>query len=88
MVRNRKVVCLVCERSMDSDKLKRHTRIHKDLLSLSEDEVKKELRERHDIKMERSPQQTQKQYTQTRAAKDVSTRSGLNNQNTLQSIRT
>ena len=53
MVRNRKVVCLVCERSMDSDKLKRHTRIHKDLLSLSEDEVKKELRERHDIIMER-----------------------------------
>ena len=53
MVRNRKVVCLVCERSMDSDKLKSHTRIHKDLLSLSEDEVKKELRERHDIKMER-----------------------------------
>ena len=53
MVRNRKVVCLVCERSMDSDKLKRHTRIHKDLLSLSEDEVKKELRERHDIKIER-----------------------------------
>ena len=53
MVGNRKVVCLVCERSMDSDKLKRHTRIHKDLLSLSEDEVKKELRERHDILMER-----------------------------------
>ena len=53
MSRHRKVVCLVCEKSMDSDKLKRHRRIHKDLLSLSEEEVKEELRKRHVIQLER-----------------------------------
>ena len=44
---NKKVICLVCAKSMDSDKLKRHNKIHKDLLSLPEDEVKEELRLRY-----------------------------------------
>ena len=32
---------------MDSDKLTRHRRIHKDLLSLPDKQVKEELRKRH-----------------------------------------
>ena len=48
-----KFFCFVCERTMDSNKLKRRTRIHKDLLSLPDEEVRKELREHHNIKMER-----------------------------------
>ena len=78
MVRNRKVVCLVCERSMDSDKLKRHTRIHKDLLSLSEDEVKKELRERHDILMERDAKR--------RRVEDIAVEEGLSIPQEVKSI--
>ena len=38
---------------MDSDKLKRHNLIHKDLLSLPEEEVKEELRARHATQLER-----------------------------------
>ena len=38
---------------MDSDKLKRHSLIHKDLLSLPEEEVKEELRARHATQLER-----------------------------------
>ena len=38
---------------MDSDKLKRHSLIHKDLLSLPEEQVKEELRVRHAMQMER-----------------------------------
>ena len=78
MVGNRKVVCLVCERSMDSDKLKRHTRIHKDLLSLSEDEVKKELRERHDILMERDAKR--------RRVEDIAVEEGLSIPQEVKSI--
>ena len=53
MNRHRKVTCMVCMKTMNSDKLKRHSRTHKDLLSLPEEEVKEELRARHTIKMER-----------------------------------
>mgnify|MGYP000940862583 CR=1 FL=1 len=59
MGRNRKVVCLVCGKSMDSDKLKRHSLIHKDLLSLPDEEVKEELRARHTTQLEREAKRQQ-----------------------------
>ena len=48
--RHRKAECNVCGKSMRSDHLKRHKQIHKDLLSLSDDEIRKELKSRQDIK--------------------------------------
>ena len=59
MTRHRKVICLVCEKTMDSDKLKRHNLIHKDLLSLPEEEVKEELRARHAVQLEREAKRQQ-----------------------------
>ena len=53
MNRNQKVNCMICMKSMRSDKLKQHTRTHQDLLSLPEEEVKKELRARHNMQLER-----------------------------------
>ena len=47
--RHRKIECTVCFKKMRSDKLKRHRRIHKDLLSLPDEQVKEELRKRHAI---------------------------------------
>ena len=44
---------------MDSDKLKRHSLIHKDLLSLPGKEVKKELRVRHTTRIEREAKRQQ-----------------------------
>ena len=78
MVRNRKVVCSVCERVMDSDKLKRHTRIHKSLLSLKEEDVKKELRKRHKIKLEREAKR--------KRVEEIATREGLFIPKEIQSI--
>ena len=37
---------------MRSDHLTRHNKTHKDLLSLSDEEVKEELRRRHEIQIE------------------------------------
>ena len=51
--RHKNVKCLVCRKSMRSDTLKRHSKTHKDLLSLSHHEVKEELRTRHLIQIER-----------------------------------
>ena len=51
--RHKKVNCLVCGRCMLSNNLKRHAKIHKDLLSLSDEQVKKELRKRHATQLER-----------------------------------
>ena len=53
MNHNKKVSCLVCGRSMRSDVLKRHSQTHKKLISMSEDEVREELKARHAIQLER-----------------------------------
>ena len=45
--------CLVCEKWMRADNAKGHMKIHKDLLSLPEEEVKEELRARHAMQLER-----------------------------------
>ena len=45
--------CMVCEKWMRADKMKGHMKIHKDLLSLPEEEVKEELRTRHATQLER-----------------------------------
>ena len=52
MDRHRIVSCLVCGKSMRSDTLKRHRKIHKDLLALPDDEVQKELRARREMDVE------------------------------------
>ena len=45
---HRKTVrCTICRKDMRSNHLKRHMQTHKDLLSMSEDEVRDELRARH-----------------------------------------
>ena len=51
--RHKKVRCLVCSRSMRSDILKRHASTHKDILSMSEDEAREELKARHEVNLER-----------------------------------
>ena len=45
--RNKIVSCTICGKRMRSDTLKRHIRIHKDILSMTDEEVRIELRERH-----------------------------------------
>ena len=48
--RNRKAECNVCGKAMRSDHLKRHKKIHKNLLSLPDNEIKDELKSRQEIK--------------------------------------
>ena len=48
--RHRKVECDVCSKRMRSDHLKRHKKIHKDLLSIPDDKLKAELKRRQKIK--------------------------------------
>ena len=48
--RNKTVVCDVCLKWMRSDNLQRHKLIHKDLLSLPDDEIKDELKARQIVK--------------------------------------
>ena len=48
--RNKKVECDVCSKIMRSDHLKRHKQIHRDLLSLPDNEIKNELETRQEIK--------------------------------------
>ena len=45
--RHKIVSCTICGKRMRSDTLKRHIRIHKDILSMTDEEVRVELRERH-----------------------------------------
>ena len=49
--RNKRIKCEVCEKWMRSDKLARHMKIHKDLLSLTSDEMEEELKARYDRKL-------------------------------------
>ena len=51
--RNKKVECDVCSKIMRSDHLKRHKQIHRDLLSLPDNEIKNELETRQEIKKKR-----------------------------------
>ena len=54
--RHKKVQCLVCGRSMLSNKLKRHAKTHRDLYSLDEKEMREEIKDRkrqYDNKEER-----------------------------------
>ena len=45
--RHKIVSCTICGKRIRSDTLKRHIRIHKDILSMTDEEVRVELRERH-----------------------------------------
>ena len=47
------VRCKICTKSMRSDTVKRHQRTHKDLLALSEEQVRDELRARQEVAVER-----------------------------------
>ena len=51
--RHRKAECNVCGKLMRSDHLKRHKQTHKDLLPLTDDEIKNELQARQEIKEKR-----------------------------------
>ena len=51
--RHQKVQCKVCGRCVRSDNMKRHARTHQDILSMSEDEAREELRRRNDSFLER-----------------------------------
>ena len=57
--RNSSAQCTVCKKWMRSDKVKRHVKTHKDLLSLPAEEIKEELRSRHAIEKEREVKQQQ-----------------------------
>ena len=50
---NKKVQCMICSRSILSDHLKRHARTHKDILTMTEDEVREELRIRKSSHLQR-----------------------------------
>lgn len=59
--RNKMVECLVCGKVMRSDNLAKHTKTHKDLLSLSDDELKEELRVRHADEVKRTERAAKRQ---------------------------
>ena len=49
--RNKRSKCIVCEKWLRADTLQRHSKTHKDLLSLPDEEMKEELRSRHDVQV-------------------------------------
>ena len=51
--RNKHICCSICGKSMRSDHMKRHTKTHKDILSLPEEEARQELRIRHEVQTQR-----------------------------------
>ena len=51
--RNKHICCSICGKSMRSDILKRHTKTHKDIWSLPEEEARQELRIRHEVQTQR-----------------------------------
>ena len=51
--RHKKIQCKVCGRCVRSDHMKRHARTHQDILTMSEDEAREELRRRNDCFLER-----------------------------------
>ena len=50
---NKNIKCMICSRFIRSDHMKRHTKTHKDILSLGEEEARQELRSRHEVQMQR-----------------------------------
>ena len=55
--RHRTVRCKVCSKSMRSDHLERHTKKHEDILAMSDDNVREELRARHSAHLLREERQ-------------------------------
>ena len=55
--RHKMVRCKVCARCIRSDHAKRHARTHKDILTMSDQDVREELRSRQLVKMRREEQQ-------------------------------
>ena len=55
--RNKQVRCPVCARSIRSDNAKRHARTHKNILTMSDQDVREELRSRQVVKIHREEQQ-------------------------------
>ena len=55
--RNKRVRCKLCNRSIRSDNANRHARTHKDILTMSDQDVREELRSRQLVKMRREEQQ-------------------------------
>ena len=51
--RHKHIHCSICGKSMRSDHMKRHTKTHKDILSLPEEEARQELRIRHEVQLQR-----------------------------------
>ena len=51
--RNKKVQCMICSRCIRSDHLKRHAHTHKDLFTMTEDEVREELQKRKSSHLQR-----------------------------------
>ena len=51
--RNIRSKCSVCEKWMRADNQARHMKIHRDLLSLPDEDIEKELKRRHEEKVER-----------------------------------
>ena len=47
------VRCTVCWKYMRSDNLNRHLRTHKDILSMTDEEAREELKERHELHKQR-----------------------------------
>ena len=51
--RHKKMQCKVCGKCIRSDNMKRHARTHQDILSMTEDEAREELRRRNESFLER-----------------------------------
>ena len=51
--RHLKVRCNICNRCMRSDTLKRHSESHRDILAMSEEEIRDELKTRNTMHMQR-----------------------------------
>ena len=49
---HKQIQCEVCEKWIRKDNVQRHSTVHKDLLDLPEEEIKTELKRRHDEKVE------------------------------------
>ena len=54
---NKTVHCTICNKQIRSDNMKRHMRTHKDILSMTDDEVRKELRTQHAVQKQREERQ-------------------------------
>ena len=55
--RHKMTRCKICARSIRSDHVKRHARTHKNILTMSDQDVREELRSRQVVKIHREEQQ-------------------------------